>query len=292
MAVNKVIYAGNTLIDLTQDTVNPAALMVGVAAHNSKGERILGSFNPYTPTLTVITEGGNNITVSNGSKILSESAITAGQTGAYAFDIPSSGTWTATVSNGSASKSESITISSYGQYALDLRLISSLENTSWQAIKSVAQSGTAENYWKIGDTKSFSDGSYTLEAEIADINRNGNNIWFNIKTPKFQRAMWDGQVALANWIGSTYYYTLPQELRAVTSQVQLIEYNDIFGASPFQLFKTLTGRIKGVNWWLGTAYILDPTPERSYYYYCNSSGSSSTANVYTSYYINYKFVIS
>ena len=92
MAVNKVIYAGNTLIDLTQDTVNPAALMVGVAAHNSKGERILGSFNPYTPTLTVITEGGNNITVSNGSKILSESAITAGQTGAYAFDIPSSGT--------------------------------------------------------------------------------------------------------------------------------------------------------------------------------------------------------
>lgn len=42
MPVNKVIYSGQTLIDLTEDSVTPETLAEGVTAHNAAGERITG----------------------------------------------------------------------------------------------------------------------------------------------------------------------------------------------------------------------------------------------------------
>lgn len=42
MAVNKIIYAGNTLIDLTGDTVTPDLLLLGTKAHDMSGEIIEG----------------------------------------------------------------------------------------------------------------------------------------------------------------------------------------------------------------------------------------------------------
>lgn len=46
MARNKIIYSGETLIDLTQDTVNANTLIVGHTAHGADGELVLG-VNPY-----------------------------------------------------------------------------------------------------------------------------------------------------------------------------------------------------------------------------------------------------
>lgn len=43
MEVNKVVYNGKTLIDLTGDTVTPETLAVGVTAHNMAGEEITGT---------------------------------------------------------------------------------------------------------------------------------------------------------------------------------------------------------------------------------------------------------
>lgn len=43
MAVNKVIYDGSTLIDLTQDTVTPETLAEGVTAHDKSGALITGT---------------------------------------------------------------------------------------------------------------------------------------------------------------------------------------------------------------------------------------------------------
>ena len=43
MAVNKVEYNGNVLIDLTGDTITPDKLVKGITAHNSKGEAITGT---------------------------------------------------------------------------------------------------------------------------------------------------------------------------------------------------------------------------------------------------------
>lgn len=43
MAINKIIYGGDTLIDLTADTVTPESLLVGKKAHDKSGEVIEGS---------------------------------------------------------------------------------------------------------------------------------------------------------------------------------------------------------------------------------------------------------
>ncbi len=40
---SKVIYNGETLIDLTEDTVTPGTLAAGVVAHAANGERIVGT---------------------------------------------------------------------------------------------------------------------------------------------------------------------------------------------------------------------------------------------------------
>lgn len=43
MAVNKVIYGGNTLLDLTADTVTSDKLLSGITAHDMSGTQIEGS---------------------------------------------------------------------------------------------------------------------------------------------------------------------------------------------------------------------------------------------------------
>lgn len=43
MAVNKVVYGGETLIDLTSDTVTAATLAEGVTAHDASGNLIVGT---------------------------------------------------------------------------------------------------------------------------------------------------------------------------------------------------------------------------------------------------------
>ena len=43
MAVNKVVYGTETLIDLTSDTVTPDKLLNGITAHDQSGEPITGT---------------------------------------------------------------------------------------------------------------------------------------------------------------------------------------------------------------------------------------------------------
>ena len=43
MAINKVIYGGNTLIDLTGDSVTKDKLLAGYTAHDKSGEVIEGT---------------------------------------------------------------------------------------------------------------------------------------------------------------------------------------------------------------------------------------------------------
>lgn len=46
MAINKVEYGGETLIDLTNDTVSEKTLIAGTTAHAANGEKIVGEFDP------------------------------------------------------------------------------------------------------------------------------------------------------------------------------------------------------------------------------------------------------
>lgn len=43
MAISRVDFGGQTLIDLTNDSVTPAKLMLGETAHNAAGETIVGT---------------------------------------------------------------------------------------------------------------------------------------------------------------------------------------------------------------------------------------------------------
>ena len=56
MGRSKIVYAGDTLLDLTEDTVTPETLLKGKTAHNAAGELIAGVYEPmnikqYTGTL-------------------------------------------------------------------------------------------------------------------------------------------------------------------------------------------------------------------------------------------------
>lgn len=56
MGRSKIVYAGDTLLDLTEDTVTPQTLLKGTTAHNAAGELITGVYEPmnikqYTGTL-------------------------------------------------------------------------------------------------------------------------------------------------------------------------------------------------------------------------------------------------
>lgn len=43
MAINKVVYAGRTLVDLTADTVDAAHLAKGYTAHDAAGNQVVGT---------------------------------------------------------------------------------------------------------------------------------------------------------------------------------------------------------------------------------------------------------
>lgn len=75
MAVNRVDYAGQTLIDITDSTVTPETLSEGVVAYDASGNRIMGIMSGGDPLLqeshTVINNQNGNIT-----KTLSDRTIT------------------------------------------------------------------------------------------------------------------------------------------------------------------------------------------------------------------------
>ena len=90
MAVNKVVYNGRTLIDLTSDTVTEDTLLVGTTAHDASGKQITGTmpagvalniietFEKFQPTSTV--QNGNVITATDGSGNKKVSTLSSGGT--------------------------------------------------------------------------------------------------------------------------------------------------------------------------------------------------------------------
>lgn len=63
MAINKVVYDGDTLIDLTSDTVTPSTLVAGTTAHNAAGVAITGTadYAPVSHTHTSSEVGLGNV---------------------------------------------------------------------------------------------------------------------------------------------------------------------------------------------------------------------------------------
>lgn len=113
MGNSKIVYYGETLIDLTGDTVEAAKLLKGITAHDKKGEKITGTFEAAAPyaIIGVTYPAGSTCTCTNGSKTL-----TAKDTSGKAlFVIPSAGTWTVKAVKNSQSASKAISITAEGQ---------------------------------------------------------------------------------------------------------------------------------------------------------------------------------
>lgn len=71
MGNSKIVYYGETLIDLTGDTVEAAKLLKGITAHDKKGEKITG-------TLSDVTQATPAITVDAAGKITASATQAAG----------------------------------------------------------------------------------------------------------------------------------------------------------------------------------------------------------------------
>ena len=68
MGVSKFEYFGNTLFDLTSDTVTSGSMLDGVVAHDAKGDRIVGSIinNGDVSNIIYVTGTESSITIPAG----------------------------------------------------------------------------------------------------------------------------------------------------------------------------------------------------------------------------------
>ena len=100
MAVNKVIYGGNTLVDLTGDTAVASDVAVGKTFHLADGTQATGTMTPTLQTKTVTpTESSQTVTADNGYDGLSQvnvGAISDTYIGSQITHFTLSGDWVVT----------------------------------------------------------------------------------------------------------------------------------------------------------------------------------------------------
>lgn len=76
MSISKVVYGGNTLIDLTADTVTADKLLKGVKAHGADGEPVVGTCeydaNTQDATATAAEILSGKVAYNKGNKVTGE----------------------------------------------------------------------------------------------------------------------------------------------------------------------------------------------------------------------------
>lgn len=92
MAISKVVYDGNTLIDLTSDSVNASNLSKGTTAHNAAGEQIVGTFEQVQSDWNQNDETAVDYVKNRPSTLPNPNAITftGAETGSYDGSAPMS----------------------------------------------------------------------------------------------------------------------------------------------------------------------------------------------------------
>lgn len=98
MAISKIIYGGDTLIDLTHDTVTAENIDEGITAHSASGEELVGLRKVFD--VLPIANGGTGATTASGA----------------ANNLCEVGTWTPRLTNVEGSAPTYTTGWNYGSY--------------------------------------------------------------------------------------------------------------------------------------------------------------------------------
>lgn len=170
MAINKVKYGSQTLIDLTADTVTADKLASGVTAHDKTGNKITGTMSAGGTSIPAPTAGSQPVradhrvvSVKKTSLTDSTLSVTVPKDGTYnvcwsAFRTNTSGTFgTRPYVNGSAKGTEntSWTSSYYQSNAVSLSL------KKGDVVKVYARSRSTSYYIYVSDlTLSVADNGY------------------------------------------------------------------------------------------------------------------------------------
>lgn len=152
MPVNKVIYGGTTLIDLTADTVNHSTLLSGVTAHDRSGNTVIGTITgigagTYTPsTSNQIIQSGQYLW--GAQTIKGDSNLVAGniKKGVSIFGV--TGTY---------------------ETPIDLDDITTM---SWQQLSELSSKGV-DLSGCLGQTKQISVSGSTINARLVSMKYNG-----------------------------------------------------------------------------------------------------------------------
>ena len=136
MAVNKVIYAGRTLIDISDSTVTKNTLAEGVVAYSANGERIVGTLNILESTYPV---GSIYMSVKNVSPAtLFGGTWTAWGTGRVPVGIDTSQTEFSTVEKTGGAKTHTLTVDQIPSHSHSESITKTVDNL----VGTVGTSGT------------------------------------------------------------------------------------------------------------------------------------------------------
>lgn len=114
MAVNKVVYDGKTIVDMTDATATAKTILDGYGAYGSDGTLILGTSSGVGAVLTVTAPEGATVTITNGSISETKTATTE----PVVFKGLISGIWTIDITDGIRSNSKTILITA--DYAVEI----------------------------------------------------------------------------------------------------------------------------------------------------------------------------
>ena len=115
--------------------------------------------------IKVHTEAGASVTATMGTQSVSG---TAGTDGICILNVPENGDWTVNaVSGGISGTSQVVTVTDV--YDISISLVSStLNDNSWETIRSVSDRGEGTNYWSVGDCKEITLSGTVGELTLSD----------------------------------------------------------------------------------------------------------------------------
>ena len=143
MAAVKVNKTGTYSVSATKDGATSSSASVNVTAQQT-----------YTATvkfirLTVTSPAGCALTLTKGSETRTKTT-----TGTDVIYLPSTGTWTGTITKDGETATRSVNCSAYQDYTLKLVFVSeTLSENDWGKIHEVSAAGDGPNYWAVGDIK-------------------------------------------------------------------------------------------------------------------------------------------